>query len=74
MDPALTALTLSAKQKAALRKLAESNPFRWKKQLRELWEHHNVVDGSDFWTTLYSLRNTHGPSWLARFRLSEVTS
>lgn len=62
---------LTAKQTDALKTLAASNPFRWKQQLRDCWE-GGRSDGSPLWTTLYSLRNTHGPSWLVRFRIKAV--
>lgn len=39
--------------------------MKWKAKLREAWEKASAVP------CLIELRNTHGPSWLAKYRLPD---
>lgn len=66
-------MKLTETQTEALKLLAENNPFRWKKQLRDFWE-RGLSDGSELQTTLYGLRNSHGPSWLTSYRISRLAN
>jgi len=54
---------LTPDQLRALQDFARRHGPRWKAHLRELWMRATACP------TLHQLRNTHGPSWLDRFRL-----
>ena len=55
---------LTANQLQAIRIFAKTHGRRWKAQLRDRWEHESGANPE-----LLSLRNTHGPSWLVKFKL-----
>jgi len=52
-----------AKQQAALAAFAALHGRRWKAELRRQWEAASTEP------ELHRLRNTHGPTWLDRYRL-----
>lgn len=54
---------LTDHQAAVIRAFAEDHGRRWKATLRDLWMRAAAEP------TLHNLRNTHGPSWLAGYRL-----
>lgn len=54
---------LTAEQEAALAAFAERNGRRWKSALSDAWMKAAAPP------ILHHLRNTHGPSWLASYRL-----
>lgn len=55
---------LTDHQLRALQVFADRHGRRWKEQLRQAW-----MNAAPIGPTLHQLRNTHGPSWLDRFRL-----
>ncbi len=61
---------LTAEQLQALRHFAKRQGRYWKDRMRDMWMHGAHISGSDADVVLYTLRNTHGPRWLNRFRLS----
>jgi len=52
-------------QMTALHKYAAKHGRKWKDELGLAW-----LTGSAGWE-LHSLRNSHGPSWLAQFKFPE---
>lgn len=62
---------LTTEQRAALRAAATTLP-NWKALVRKIWARPEIYASSDTACALYSLRNTHGPSWLASVKTSEV--
>ena len=54
---------LAPDQLQALQTFAEQNGRNWKAQLSDLW----LRAAAD--PILHALRNTHGPTWLHRYRL-----
>lgn len=58
---------LTPEQIAALAAYATAHGRFWRADLRFHWERGGGVDGPHG-CILYALRNTHGPSWLARYR------
>jgi hypothetical protein len=56
--------TLTSTQLQALRAFASANGRSWKQELRSQWMAASAIP------VLHALRNTHGPSWLAGFRLN----
>jgi hypothetical protein len=65
--PRDTLPALTQAQIAVLQDFARANGRNWKSALRDLWM--RAAAGP----TLHDLRNTHGPSWLANFRLPKGT-
>jgi hypothetical protein len=59
---------LTPAQVAALQDFARAHGRRWKSALRDLWMRSAASP------VLHQLRNTHGPSWLASFRLPELAA
>lgn len=62
-------------QRKALAEVVRREPSRWKLKMRKIWERGGAdATGPDaeLIATLYSLRNTHGPSWLTRVRVSKT--
>jgi hypothetical protein len=57
---------LTADQWIVLRRFAGENGRRWKAALLTAWMNGGTSG------ELQRLRNTHGPSWLARFRLPKL--
>lgn len=55
--------TISTEQEQALRQFAKANGRIWKAKLNILWER------ADAPVVLHQLRNSHGPSWLASYRI-----
>lgn len=60
---------LDADQIAALRAYAARHGRRWKSILNNVWMGGSPYDDGG---TLRRLRNTHGPSWLQRYRLPKA--
>jgi hypothetical protein len=66
---------LTAEELRELRSWAKQYGRYWKMHLRYLWNRAGLarytlgMPNSDRDTTVYALRNSHGPSWLRRFRL-----
>lgn len=58
---------LTADQLAALQDFARKNGRCWKSALRGAWQ----FDGTN--AELQHMRNTHGPRWLAGFKLPKAT-
>lgn len=56
---------LTEEELAAVIKYAKANGRSWKNKLRSDWMNCRTEG------VLHRLRNTHGPSWLAKFRLPE---
>jgi hypothetical protein len=61
---------------AVLTAFAKQYGRNWKSALRQMWATANYHDfnihfGDDA-QILHRLRNTHGPAWLVRFRLTEL--
>jgi len=50
----------------ALRKYASIHGRNWKSALRDQWERASAIG------PLHALRNSHGPTWLVRFRLPKA--
>jgi hypothetical protein len=70
--PTIHYRVLTGEELRALTSWAEQHGRYWKEPLRDLWNRAVVSLGmpnSDRDTTVYALRNSHGPSWLRRFRL-----
>ena len=59
---------LDAEQTAALAAFAAEHGRSWKAQLRRQWERASANP------ILHGLRNTHGPTWLDRYRLPKAGS
>lgn len=57
--------TISTEQEQALRQFAKANGRTWKAKLNVLWERAAAP------VVLHQLRNSHGPSWLASYRISQ---
>lgn len=57
---------LTADELAELRRYAAKNGRAWKSRLRAAWMSGGNEDGTG--GILRTLRNTHGPGWLERFR------
>lgn len=55
--------TITPDQQAALQSFAKQNGRSWKAKLNALWMNAAAPQ------ILHSLRNSHGPSWLASYRL-----
>jgi hypothetical protein len=69
--------SLTAEELDALRSWAKQHGRYWKEPLRALWCRAVITSGmpnSDRDTTVYCLRNSHGPSWLRDFRLPKEGS
>jgi len=64
-------MTLTIEQLHAVELWAEIHGRNWKSALREAWMSGDY-SGFERSNVLQCLRNTLGPSWLVRFRLSEV--
>ncbi len=56
---------LTIDQITAIRAYQKSKGRNWKQNLSLDWQSGNIAG------SLYSLRNTHGPSWLQSFRLPQ---
>jgi hypothetical protein len=61
---------LTQQQIWALQQFARVHGRTWKSALRARWERGNWLS-DEYASDLQTLRNTHGPSWLARFRMPE---
>lgn len=61
--PRETLPPLTTVQLECLQDFARANGRQWKAALRDCWMRSTASP------TLHQLRNTHGPSWLATFRL-----
>lgn len=59
---------LTAEQEAALAAFAAKNGRHWKARLSDAWMKAAAPP------ILHHLRNTHGPSWLASYRLPKEAS
>lgn len=59
--------TITPAQTAALIWFAEKHGRNWKRALRQMWMHGSHMS-SESAIILYTLRNTHGPSWLASYQ------
>lgn len=59
---------LTPDELAAVVEFANTHGRTWKADLRDLWMRAAAP------ATLHRLRNTHGPSWLASFKLSKSNS
>lgn len=57
---------LTGDEMAELQVMRRAFGRTWKEELRKRWE------AADAGPTLQALRNTHGPQWLARFKLPEA--
>lgn len=57
---------LTPEQDAAIRAFAKRHGGNWKATLRDLWM--RAAASPD----LHSLRNTHGPAWLAAFQIDKA--
>lgn len=57
---------LTPEQVDALRRYAKKHGRTWKSKLRDAWMGMPPHDDAG---TLRGLRNSHGPTWLDRFRL-----
>jgi hypothetical protein len=55
--------TITPDQQAALQSFAKENGRLWKTRLNALWMNAAAPQ------VLHGLRNSHGPSWLASYRL-----
>ena len=53
---------ITKEELTCLRVYADVNGRKWKAQLRQDWQRDTCVP------QLRSLRNSHGPSWLVRFK------
>ncbi len=66
-------MELTESQRMAVLEAARREPSRWKNKVRKIWERGPTagLDGTDsnLCAALYTLRNTHGPSWLMRVRV-----
>lgn len=62
---------LDAEQVAALQPYAARHGRRWKSILNNVWMGGAPYDDGG---TLRRLRNTHGPSWLQRYRLPKANT
>ena len=60
--------TLTADELAALKAYAARKGRTWKDQLNTDWYYARLTG------LLHSLRNTHGPRWLADFKLPKETA
>jgi hypothetical protein len=58
--------TLNHETLNALKQFAQKHGRNWKSVLREAWMYDGPWSGTG---CLRRLRNTHGPSWLAKFKL-----
>ena len=56
---------LTDDEMAAITEFAQVHGRTWKAKLRDLWMRAAAP------ATLHRLRNTHGPAWLATFKLPE---
>ena len=71
---------LTAQELEALQTFAKEQGRTWKSKLSDtywynarIWEEWNGMECSkDKGYLLHSLRNTHGPSWLADFKLPKM--
>lgn len=52
-------------QRAALKAFAKKHGRSWKSRLQDLWRSASASP------ELHRLRNTHGPRWLATFKLDD---
>lgn len=59
---------LTEEQRDALETFALKNWPKWKTALRDLWA--RAVVETELEQIVYMLRNTHGPAWLAEYRLA----
>lgn len=59
---------LTSEEHEALHAFAQQHGRTWKSQLLRLWEKAAAPP------ILHALRNTHGPSWLVRYRLGSTTA
>ncbi len=66
-------MILTKEQLTALRAYAASHGRTWKSQLNHMWM-TGQYDADDNSSALQQIRNTFGPSWLVRFRLSPPKS
>jgi hypothetical protein len=67
---AMTRSQITAEQQDHLQRFAEQEGRLWKARLRESWMRGQQPNlGSETSVVLYALRNSHGPSWLADFKL-----
>lgn len=58
---------ISAEQELALQQFAKANGREWKAKLNSLWQRAAAP------VALHQLRNSHGPSWLASYRVKSGT-
>lgn len=63
----MTARDLYPEERAALVDYAQRHGRNWKSKLSAAWQSGGMEEGTS--GILRSLRNSHGPSWLERFRL-----
>jgi hypothetical protein len=59
-----TRMDLTPDQCTAVSQFAQTHGRSWKRALRQQWERASASP------ILHGLRNSHGPAWLARYRLS----
>jgi hypothetical protein len=59
--------TISTEQEQALKQFARANGREWKAKLNILWQRAAAP------VELHQLRNSHGPSWLASYRVNGET-
>jgi hypothetical protein len=57
----------SEQEKAILQLVNYEGSRMWKTALRNIWK--RALPSNKLETTLYGLRNSHGPQWLSRYRV-----
>jgi hypothetical protein len=65
---------ITKQQRACLVSYAQWAGRRWKASLLADWERSATLWRRGDWAYLHSLRTSHGPSWLASFRLNPGTT
>ena len=58
---------MTPEQVAALKEFAAENGRGWKRKLQEKWMKASAPP------ELHALRNSHGPSWLGKVKLEDLT-
>lgn len=62
---------LTEPEKRALKKYIRANGRSWKSELNLWWQNPGTITDEDM-RLLYCLRNTHGPTWLVKFKFPKV--
>lgn len=66
-------MSLTTEQHTAISTYAQRHGRSWKADLRHAWMNGYYSHPDDDSASLQQIRNTYGPSWLVRFRVSPPT-